>query len=346
MTIAIHTDIGVAYRLFARLIHAWEKKLPPYDTVESVQGPKILPSTLEWGSTDHARFLFNTCYYMRGKIDSGTAIISLGKLFMAESWLFEPDTFRGLNGNTESLEAEIRELLQKNGLGFSAEETSQFWVYNFRKLALHWNGDPSQFYKEAIDYDDLCRILFHKKNTGANSRNGFFGFRHKMVSMYTYFLEDAGIIEPFMYPVPVDFHIMRVLVAHGALFGEEMYPGVRLSVDRLSRAARELTIKYCTETGTKPLDLSNALWHLSREFCLDSPSNASSVSKNYAGRRTPIATKDVVWTPSQHRRALKTCGRCYVADTCRLAIPSANYYVQGVLVGRGEREKALDLFAR
>src|ERR1035437_8601460 len=121
--------------------------------------------------------------------------------------------------------------------------------------------------------------------------------------MYTYCLEDAGIIQPFMYPVPVDFHILRVLVAHSALYGSEMYPGVRLSVDKLSKAARALTTKYCVETGTKSLDLANALWHLSREFCRESPSNASSVSREYKGRRTNIEVKDVLWTKSQERRA-------------------------------------------
>lgn len=346
MPIAIQTNIGAAYRLFDRLLHAQAKKLPPYDQVESVQGPKVLPSSLEWGSPAHARFLFNTCYYMRGKIDSGTAIISLGKLFTTEGWMFESDAFRGLNGDSGGMEEKIKTALQKNGLGFSSDEVSRFWVYNSRKLAEHWDGSPSSFYTVARDYDELCQIFFHKKLHNETTSHGFFGFRHKMVSMYTYFLEDAGIISPFMYPVPVDFHILRVLVAHGALYGEEMYPGVRLSVDRLSKAARVLTTGYCLETGAKALDLANALWHLSREFCRESPSNSSTVSKEYRGRRTAIVVKDVLWTQSQERRAHRTCGRCAVADTCNWAIPSANYYVQGVIVVRGSRDKPLDLFAR
>jgi hypothetical protein len=282
---------------------------------------------------------------MKGKIDSGTALIALSQLYDREQWMFEPESFEHLNGNSSELRSRVFDSLSKNGLSFDALNVSGHWVHNMHKLARHWDGNPVLFYKNAETYEDLCKILFRRgKRTGPEEPHGFFGFRHKMASMLTWFFEDAGIVKPPPYPVPVDFHILRDLVSTGILYVDSTQPGTALSINRLSREARILTLKYCQNNSVETLELADALWNLSREFCRDSPSNASSIAEKYEARRTRITEKIVRWSKTEETRYFRTCGRCPIEKKCQWAIPSANYYVQGLVVIRGKRQKPLDLF--
>ena len=338
----IFTNQEIGWGLFGKLLSALERKLPPFDQVQTLEYP--IPTSMKKGSVEHAIFLLCSCYYMRGKINSNTALDLLGLLYTKIPWIFRPQQFHHLTErSTAGLSQYIANQLTENGLGFNATEVGAQWVHNMSLLANHWESNPiSIFEKAGGDYEVLCTILM-KSRRSKDPSHGFYGFREKMVSMLSYFYIHAEIISPFPHPVPVDFHILRMLVSHQVLGVKDMGGGSRLSVDRLSKAARALTLEYCRETGAEPRQLADALWHTSREFCVEHPGNRSSVG-TYKGRRTPIIVKPLKWTPNDHERYHRTCGRCVAQDSCKWNIASANYYVQGVIVVRGAKEKPLDLF--
>jgi hypothetical protein len=321
--------------LFDVLIHAWRSRLPPYDKV--VQVPSRLPGTLIRGSLAHARWLFNACYYMRGKINSATALIKLSHLYEVQPWMFDPSQFT----EAEGARIEVLEALNSGGLGFNAEETSRFWVENFQKLHRFWDGNPINFYEKSDSYEDLCKILIAQKKSKDNP-NGFFAFRHKMVSMLSYFFAKAGIINPLKHPPPIDFHWCRVMVATEAVKMKNMGPGTRFNFEELGAVIRPLTLEYCKDASAI-LDLADAVWHLSRSFCSMDHGNSSHQGA-YNARRTAITPKARIWTASAERRFHRTCGQCMLKDVCKWNIPSAHNYIEGKIVVRGARLKPLDLF--
>jgi hypothetical protein len=339
----ILVDYERAKQVFGTLLDAEERKLPPYDKI-AVQSASNLPKDLEWGGSEHALLIWQFCAYMRGKINSATAIQSMSRLWEKDRSIFNPDRF----GSAKDEKAEalyVQGLLESTKLRFNAEEISRHWVFNSRKLHKYWKGTPTSFYEEAKTYDELCVILIGKKKNDSGSPNGFLGFQHKMASMLTYFLVHAEIVPPFSHPVPVDFHILRVLVEHEILSVRDQTAGTALSVLKLSTAARALTLRYLEETGADPLKLADALWYLSRSFCRSNPGNASRVGR-YKARSTPIESKKVQWTNGAGTVFKRTCGQCPVQGTCKWNIPSSSYYIQGKLLVRGARTSPLDLFAQ
>ncbi|MBX4200266.1 hypothetical protein KW790_02300 [Candidatus Parcubacteria bacterium] len=316
------------------LIDAWRQKLPPFD--HAVPVPEYLPKTLVPGSVEHALWLMAGLPYMRGRIDSAQAYIRLTHVYDLHPWMFDPETFRHSSMKHMNARAKMHKILRENGLGFNVRETIRFWDFNFKKLARFWDGNPLKIFKEAGDYDALCKLFMEGKKD-PNSRTGFMVFRHKMVSMYIYFLTNAGLIEPFMYPGPVDTHNIRVMASTGMIKMSEVGPGARYEFYEVSPIARGLYQKYC-KTLEDVLDLANALWYLSRDFCSRSQGNSSSTS-GYRGRATEVWAKRVKWTPEKIRQYNSTCGQCSVESVCRWSLPSATQYNQGFLQIRSERPK-------
>ncbi len=336
-------DYGRAKQVFDTPLEWRKKGTPPYNK-PAVQDPHNLPERLVWGSSEHAIFLFCVCYYMKGWINSETAIQRLGHLFESHPEFFEPDYFKNLVGREKKVvRAKLKSALKKHGLGFNVIETSLFWVNNLRKLARHWDGTSVTLFANVKDYDGLCKLIIRKTQKGNGGPAGFFGFQEKMVSMLIYFLSHAGMVKPMIYPVPVDFHILRVLVENEILTMENVKSGSVFGLGKLQRAAREVTLRYVIETGTEALDLADALWYLSRGFCRFNPGNHSTRGR-YRGRATPFALKKFEWTKARERSFHLTCGRCLLQTTCRWNVPAASYYLAGDIVVRSERHKPPDLF--
>lgn len=323
------------WHVFDVLVDAWRRRLPPYDRITPV--PSRIPSTLKPRSIEHALWLFCSCYYMRGKINSATALIKLSELYEKEPWLFYPALFA--EGRLSS--GELREALSSGGLGFNAEETSRFWVENFLKLHRFWDSNPVLFYEKSESFDDLCQILISPKKNKDNP-NGFYCFRHKMVAMLSYFFGTAGIIDPIRHPPPIDFHWCRIMVSTEAITLEGAGPGSQFGFEKLGSLIRPLTLEYCQDASTL-LDLSDAVWHLSRSFCSLNQGN-SSHQGTYKARRTDITPKVLKWVRSTENQFHRTCGQCVIRDVCRWNVPSAHNYVEGKIMIRGLRVKPLDLF--
>lgn len=322
-------------------LSAFDRGIPPYDDLSGLQ--YAVPTTVTKGSVEEAVYLFYTRYYMRGLINSNTAFSALSRMYDEHPKVFRPAAFLPFTSK-EQIRRQTRKiwkLLQIYGLGINSKQTSRHWVLDSQKLAKFWNGDPRLLFQNAVSYEDACDILMNSKSKDPS--HGFFGFREKMVSMVLYLYVRAGIIPALPYPIPVDFHALRIFVAHEILSVEGMGPRTILSADSLSMVARELSLEYCAKRGVEPRRLADAIWHYSREFCKQHPGNAFSKGR-YNGRKTPIAPKPVHWGDAQTRAYHRTCGRCGVESTCMWNIPSAQIYTKGTILVARARARPLDLF--
>ncbi len=64
----IVVDDEQVHEVLSTLTHAYRENLFPYnlDSVRLPHDPRHMPNNLERGGKDHAMFLWNVCYYMRG----------------------------------------------------------------------------------------------------------------------------------------------------------------------------------------------------------------------------------------------------------------------------------------
>lgn len=322
--------------LFDTLVMAVKKKSFPFDRVQVPQVRENIPASIEWGSYEHALFLFAVCYYMRGGIKSETAIKSLGKMYVAS-----PDLF--LHGSEYSAEL-IQNQLKQNRLNYASTQVAQFWVVNAQKLNLYWSNDPRRLFTDDPDYKTLCMRIIRKRNSDPSF--GFFGFREKMVSMLIYFYMHAGIIPEGHFPLPIDFHLQRLMLSHGVLkvegqgLGDDHY-----SADLLA-AGREVTHQYCRDQNMRSIDLADALWLLSSTQCNQHPANRSVGGRKRNGRSTKLKPFEFVWNERFVDMYSRTCCICPVQSTCLAHIPAAHYYIQGKLVMRDEHQKPNQLMWR
>ncbi len=327
----------LAESVFGTLLQALKEGRYPYNVVKPPQRPENMPNNLVWGSVEHARFLFCVCYYMRGGIESETAILALARLYANKPEIFVPKSFAQLL-EPDNEASKISELLAQYGLNYNATHIGRYWIHNFIKLERGWQGNPANLFTGVSGYDEICRRVINKrdKEKGSQKNHGFYGFREKMVSMIIHFLMDAEIIQPFVFPVPVDFHVLRVLVANELLVVNGSQAGDDLYTNDLQAAARRLTDTYCRQHAVDALRLGDALWLLSGSLCHLHPGNQMKVGDRN-GRQTELTRLRVVWNKSQTERFLRSCHLCPITGSCRHNIASAPYYVQGKLKILGPR---------
>jgi hypothetical protein len=230
---------------------------------------------------------------------------------------------------------EVAGVLKENGLGFQAS-VGALWVENARRMQERWGGDPRNIFKGVDSYE---KALERIQNDG--NGKGFIGFQEKMVSMATYYLMDDEMIEPFVFPLPVDLHVLRVSVANELLVFEGYEEDENLYSSETLRELRTLYYEYAVHHEINPLRLCDALWLLSQSSCGKHPGNITlepDGRKNRNGRKTnlvplPVDVNDV----NQQRAYENSCRCCPIESTCRWNVPGKIYYVQGELKRRGER---------
>ncbi len=334
--------ISIRYRraeeVFGSLLTAYHAKRFPYQKLILPQEERNLPKpeVLPRGGREQALFFWAVCYYMR-LTESVGAVRKMGKLFTAFPGYFFPESFDAAVAE----HGPLLDQLVKFGLAFQSAQVAQGWEINLKKLAMYWNGDPRTLYDGVRTYTGLCkRIITGKrkprKKLPLGGPFGFFGFRHKMVSMLTYFYVDKGIVAPIMHPVPVDFHVMRVLLANEIVVPSD--PTARQSPDQVSAAGRKVTLWYCRMHGVDPIDLCNVLWYLSRTWCKRQLGNRSNRGPSM-GRQTVVTPFPLTWSDARITSQLRVCGRCPIAAHCKWNVPDASYSRQGLLILRGERPR-------
>jgi hypothetical protein len=323
----IKVDHAKAALIFSRLLYAYLHRVPPFDHPKArpPQRKENLPPSLVWGSREHALFLFASCYWMRGGIQSHTAIRSLTKLYASEPHIFLPESAQRLS--VEDLAAKFRDV----GLGFNADQIGGMWKENLARIARRWKGDPRNIFKGITSYHAAVRRIKNLKG------RGFLSFQEKMVSMLIYFYMDAGIIDPWNFPMPIDFHWLRTVFAHEIVVAHKRDGNSNgFYTKPVLAAVRELSLRYCIEQNADPLLLCEAVWLYSGLMCNQHPGNQSEVGVRH-GRKTELFPI-LRWSPAQTRTYERTCGSCIIQETCTWCVPSAAYYIRGRIDLREKRD--------
>lgn len=315
------------------LLDAYDLGQYPYnqDHVRLPHDPRHMPKTLERGTRDHAMLLWNVCYYMRGGIKSVDAFKRLSSMYDDRPDLFKPE----LACKTDP--AEIADELKQHGLGFQGT-VSQQWVVNSQRLTDRYEGDPRKIFTDIETYDDCLALI---KNQ--SKERGFIGFQEKMTSMITYYLMDEGMIQPFMFPIPVDLHVMRVSIANKMVTFPNAEPGTNLYTPELLATLRKLYVDYAIRKYANPLRLCDAVWMLSESSCGTHPGNVTLEPfgrDKRNGRSTILIPKQVdIEDPRQQAAYDASCRSCPLEETCEYNIPGKQYYVAGGIVIRGRRTR-------
>ena len=323
---------GRIEEVFGRLLRAYLENEFPYNQPEAVvpQLPEFLPKSFEWGGREHALFLFALCYWMRGGSQSDDATRSLTKFYNVHHRIFLPEHWEEIDSPTLMRE------LGNFGLGYNATQVSVGWKENLKRLHELWNSDPRNIFKGISTYEEACERIQNKKG------QGFYGFQEKMVSMITYFLMDAKMVDRWHFPIPVDFHVLRTVFSHELVVPtEDEYDGKNgLYRKHILDLVRTISMKYSVGHDADPLDLCSAVWIFSRIMCSQ---NAMNERRKEGGRQAKKGRQTRIlklsgWTEAQTRRWERTCLTCPVRSTCTWTVPSADYYIRGQVV-RGERHQ-------
>ena len=295
--------------------------------LESAQLPQAeqnMPTSLPRGGKEHANFLFTTCYYMRGGIKSFAAFRGLSALYEQDPNLFDPSEAHMRDTD------EISEALANVGLGFSKNVIAKQWVMNAAKLARDYDGDARNIFENTTDYQELLKRIQNRNG------NGFKGFQEKMTSMLAYFLMADELIPYFDFPLPVDFHVLRVSAANEMItFGNTPRNGSIYHQKTLDML-RSMYHDYSVTHGVSQLEVCDAVWSLSSAICGDQPGNIMLEPHREDGRQgrsTVILPLEInTHDREQQKRYERTCGLCVLEDSCELNFPSKRYYVQGLMV--------------
>ncbi|MEI6379121.1 MAG: hypothetical protein WCO55_05665 [Candidatus Falkowbacteria bacterium] len=329
-TTPIIINWDIAEKVFGKLIQLLRAGAPPYDKAQLPHIKENLPKNIKT-DTELACFLFCSCYYMRGGINSLQAILTLSPIYQKYPLIFRPDYFR--REKFEGHQAAIRKLFVGTSLNYGAEATAGFWVKNFRKLDYFWHGNPLMLFDGLDgDYSLLYHRIVNQGKFNPDKPNGFLGFQEKMASMLSYFLVDTGLVKPLMIPVPVDFHVMRMMVEHNIIQIDQADYGKNIWRNGFISALREVSLVYCERHKIEPVELCNALWLYSRSCCKDSPGNVGYMDE-YRGRQTAINyPAGASWRTDKTQRYYNVCGSCPVKTTCIHDVPSAHYYKRHELI--------------
>ncbi len=332
-----------AYPILDELMRAYANNELPYnlDRVRLPHDPRHMPGSLERGTTEHAMFLFNVCYYMRGGIKSNDAVKRMAAVYDDYPDLFNCEYIRSLSMDEQMeklLNGEIQAVLKGHGLGFQGTVAGQ-WIENAWRMHAY-GDDPRNIFNGVTTYEQSQELIQNKKG------KGFVGFQEKMTSMIIYYLMDEELIAPFNFPIPVDLHVMRVSIANEMVGffdsrGDPAPFGTNLFTKETLSALRSLYLEYAQDRDVNALRLCDAVWMLSESSCGRHPGNTTiePLGRHVRnGRNTYLIPKAVdVHSPGQQKAYSESCAICPIQQTCEFNIPGTQYYVGGNIIIRGRR---------
>lgn len=302
-----------AYTILDILVDSYQKQQPPYNEVVLPQNYK--PDSLQSGgeyfsSPQHAMFFWNMCSYMQGGVKTEQAFKKMTEIFNENPEFFDCQLLSQLEPSYVSSK------LEKYRLG-RQHAVADHWVKNAKILLDKHGGDPRNIFYDVNNYEDCVKRI--KKN----GEVGFNGFREKMTSMILYFYMNEGLIDNMNFPVPVDFHALRVTLATEIITVEpkSFYHG-----QDVDDSLRVLFNNYLEERDACPLDLTNAIWLLSSNLCSKSLGNYPSDSNRGIEFRSYDKEKRDV-----SKNWIESCGKCVVKNLCRYYISSGPYYDKGAI---------------
>jgi hypothetical protein len=163
-----YVDWDRAYEVLGTLVEAFYKKDYPYDQEWCVlpEDPKHLPDNLSLGGKEHAMFLWNVCFHMRGWNQSVVAFKHHAELYRDQPEIY--DTAIAMDTDP----GEIEKLLREHRLSADAKIISKAWVDNSARIQEKWQGDPRSIFEGVTTYKEAIKRV-HDDNKGG----GFWGFQ-------------------------------------------------------------------------------------------------------------------------------------------------------------------------
>ena len=357
--VEIKIDMKQAFRVFDSLVAALRAQQPPYHRRNVPQ--ELIPQSIWDNKLLLARFLFYSCYYMRGPIRSDHAFIALAR---AQATIPNiPDIFDPKIAKAMS-QTELSVILS-GIIGFAAWEIAGYWIDGSRILDERYNGDPRNVFRNIHNQESLRAAIVNKARTKRNRAEepkevssqhvfnldepGFLGFQEKMASMLFYFLRDAGLIRADLRAQPpVDFHLLRIMLSTSIII---LVGGNMEIYDNLVGYGFKVVRQYLTaRKNVLATELGDALWLGSRDLCSQQPGNSSSEHIHFeqldlsklkpeerkefeekakdvlvrSSRRPPIK---IDWTVGDMREAYeRSCGICAAREFCTNSVPQGYYY--------------------
>lgn len=340
-------DHGRARLVFGRLIKALRKKEYPYNVARLPQ--EMIPASLRGDQLRHAQFIFYACHFMRGALDSTTAIRQLVALWHHAPWMFEPETVIGLDTRTVAF-------WLGSAVDYHLDEIAVFWHENTGRLLRQWHGDPRRIFTGVRTAKEVYRLVVNKDSRASVTGDdlfeddwGFQGFRRKMAGMLAYFLAETGLIKPVRdIPPAVDFHLLRVMTENRILvLTQEAWEAGAKYEDVYDEGA-EAILTYMLRYKISAVEIGDALWMLSTTLCRKAPGNWSVGRSRKRGgtwqtptridgngkerKELPQPVKIDPHDPKQLAAYERSCHRCPSRTTCTVNAPSGPYYECGLLM--------------
>lgn len=258
--VMIRGDEGRAKQIFPRLIEAYETKELSWLKSGRLPQERFLPSSIVPGSYQHRCFLWFIAPLMRGSINSDFVFSKIAVLYQKEPLLFLPAAIA--DGFSTG---EIEVLLKEVGIEYLVEEFAESWKRNGENL-MDFDGEPLKVFEGAIRYRDVWDVLI-----GDGPEKRFSGWGEKIVSLLILWFEEAGFISPLFGPPPVDFHVIRVLVATAILQLQGLGIGGRIARGKVIQVALSFLEEVCEKNKFLTSALDGAMWLLSRNGCRVQP---------------------------------------------------------------------------
>lgn len=317
-----------------QLLNTYRNSGFPYnqDSARVPQDPRHMPRNLNLDpetrtyeeQLEVARFWFADCYYMRGVNDSNAMTVNLASLHESHPEIFVFENAAQMNP------VQIENLLLEHHLAVQHKQTSEHWVENAKRMVDRFDGDPLKIFEGSPEYETLVeRIRNDSKG------NGFKGFQKKMASMLAYYYMSSDLVPYRNYPLPVDFHVIRLSVAHELITFTNLPENGQIPFEATTDFLRGVFYEFAERHNISQLELCDVVWLFSKELCSASPGNSMRQIGKYAARGTELvpAIQNPERVTAEHREAYaKSCGLCPVKDTCTHNVPSARYYKQGIVL--------------
>lgn len=345
----IKFDEKKAKEVFAILDEKWQNLRGIFENVILPQDQQVIEYN---ESKELANFLFYGSLFMRGGVNSDDAFKWVFRLKEKFPKMFIPELVCFISSNEiEEVFLEVTKSILNGkssgkigagALSYKIKENSQNWHKNSLVLVKKWNGDIRNVYKGCSggyrDFETAFLRIDSNKHVGL----GFNGMRRKIFSLLTIMLQDAELIPLFPTPIPVDFHVFRVLLNTNIISGEILKPlaqnkryptqligkpAIRVS-EKLVDTVHKWSQKFISKNSFSHLYINPALWVLSRSLCSKHKQATSEKNRTVFMENEKLVKNPELWGG----RYRNPCGCCPIENYCDGIVPSAPYYKWGLLV--------------
>lgn len=226
------------------------------------------PKGVEKGSLEHIRFI--TMVVALDYQRDANALWQNARDTYADQgthYLFDPEEF------TEDMLCgakfnKVKNDMQKYKLSKKPKKDAGIWITNAISLKRDWGSNPRKiFERNGWDAVKILECIRNAKNPKGNSSAFLYLKGDKIGPLWIRMLRDSPGMREFKnlesVPMPVDIHVARATLACGVVTGST--EGFRLgSIKGLIRNAWKDSMEGSENI---PLDVDEALWHLSNHGC-------------------------------------------------------------------------------